>query len=212
MVTEVSANDSDRFDTFLRWANVGVTPTYNMISSIWPFARERNLCFDNEVNELSLKIPPDIRGAGVLHKWILYHLSKIMIIIPDANSFMPPLFPRHLSDISIKMRPFVGQLRRKLIDMKRRVENKSSDTLALKTSGSWIFLHELYRKNPQYKEQIEDLIFDNHIFSPEIFDLTQIQQIWGEYLGGEIRFHLEIESLRSFGSLNKLITCNDIDL
>lgn len=204
-VMEVSENHADRFDTFLRWANVGIFPTYNMITCIWPLAKERNLCFDNELNELYLNIPSDLRGAEILHKWILYHLCKKLILIPDANTFMPPFVPKSINHFSKKIRPSIGKLRRSLIW-------KPPKEPILKTSGSWLFLHEMYRKDPRYREQIKNMIFDKSIFPPEIFDLSQIKNTWEEYLAGNIGLHFEIEALRSFGSLHKIIPFDGVNI
>lgn len=201
---EVSEDHADRFDAFLRWANVGITPTYNMTTCIWPLAKERNICFDNELNGLSLKIPSYLRGAGVLHKWILYFLCKMLLLIPDANTFLPPVVPKNINHIAVKIRPSLGKLQRSLI-------KKKPEEIILKTSGSWLFLHEMYRKDQLYREQIENMINDKSVFPPELFDLDRINKTWEEYLAGNIRMHFEIEALRSFGSLQKMIPCNSID-
>lgn len=169
-ILKVSGNHADRFDTFLRWADVSVTPTYNMIACIWPLAKERNLYFDNNLNELSLKIPANFRGGGMLHKWILYHLNKKLLLIPDANHFLPPVFPNKLKVLTKKIRPFLGNLRRGLI--RRRKENEP----ILRTSGSWLLLHEMYRKDGHYRERIGRLLFDKGVFPPEIFDTEEIQK------------------------------------
>jgi len=202
---EVSEDHADRFDTFLRWANVGVTPTYNMITCIWPLAKERNLCFDNEINELSLQIPSEIRRAEVLHKWIMFHLNKILLLIPDANTFMSPIIPKGVNEIAKKIRPIIGRIQHGLIAA-------GSNKIVLKTSSSWLFLHEMYRKDQRYKEQIENLLFDKSVFPSELFDLEQIKKTWEEYSRGKISLHFEIEVLRSFGNLHKMIPCNGIDL
>lgn len=111
-LVDISEDDADRLDTFLRWADVSVTPTYNMITCLWPIAGERNIFFDNEVNEISLKIPSMVRGAGLLHKWTLHHLNRILTLIPDANTFLPPVFPKSFGILTKKIRPTLGRIRR----------------------------------------------------------------------------------------------------
>jgi len=204
---DVSEDHADRFDTFLRWANVSVTPTYNMITCIWPLAQERNLYFNNDLNELSLKIPASLRGARVLHAWILYNLSKRLALIPDSNYFLPPILPHKLKNLVKKLRPAVGAFRRNLIARTRR-----GNEPALKTSGSWLVLHEMYRKDARYKASMESLIADEAVFPPEIFDLQQIRNTWNEYLLGNTRLDFEIRALLSFGNLNRLVCCDRIEL
>lgn len=204
-VLDVSEDDHDRFDTYLRWIDVSVTYTYNMITCLWPFAGERNLFFDNDLNELSLKIPAELRGAGILHKWILYNFDRKLLLIPDANDFLPPFFPNSSKELVKKIRPIVGKLRRKLHQL------KGSEPV-LRTSGSWLLLHEMYRKDPRYKELIENIFTDKTVFPSEIFNLEHIKKIWEKYLAGNINLHFEIEALLSFGTLHKLIPFNGINL
>jgi len=202
---EVSEDPSDRLDTFLRWADVSITPTYNMITCLWPLAGERNIFFDNKVNEISLQIPSALRGAGILHKWTLYYLNKTLPLIPNANTWLPPILPNKLGSYTKKIRPFLGRVRRGIIP-------KQSNKPVLQTSGSWVLMHEMCRKDSRYKEKIEETINDMGIFPPEIFDVIQIKKTWQEYLAGNINLHFEIQALLSFGTLHRLIPCKAIEL
>lgn len=204
-LVDVSEDDADRLDTFLRWADVSVTPTYNMITCIWPIAGERNIFFDNEVNEISLKIPSLIRGAGLLHKWTLHHLNRILTLIPDANTFLPPVFPNSIGIFAKKIRPTIGRIRRCAV-------HKPKSKPVLKTSGSWLLMHEMYRKDSRYRKRIENLIIDENVFPSEIFDLEQIRNTWNEYLAGNTSLHFEVEALLSFGNLHRMVVCNGIEI
>ena len=202
---EVSEDHADRFDTFLRWNDISSTPTYNMISSIWPLAKERNIRLDNELDELSLRIPSHLRGAGILHSWTLFHLNKRLILIPDTNTFLPPFFPSSLKQTAKKIRPSIGRLRRRLL-------RKDSSEPVLKTSGSWLLLHEMYRKDCHYRQYIENIFTDKNIFPPEIFNLVNIKKTWDEYQKGNINLDFEIEGLLSFGTLNKKTSFSGLEL
>ena len=203
-IINVSQDDSDRLDTLLRWSDVSVTPTFNMITCLRTVARERNIFFDNEVNQINLQIPSSIRDKRILHKWILFHLNKKLPLIPDANNFLPPIFPNSFSTLTKKIRPYLGKIRRKKLI-------KSNNTPSINTSGSWLIMHEMYRKDPLYKEYIEKVINDKECFPEEIFDAPQIKQTWEKYLAGNIYLHNEIDALLSFGALNKLLPSNGID-
>ena len=204
-LVDVSEDDADRLDTFLRWADVSVTYTYNMITCLWPLAGERNIFFDNEVNKISLKIPSTLRSAGILHKWTLHHINRILALIPDANTFLPPVFPNGIGIFAKKIRPTLGRVRRCIVP-------KSKSKPVLKTSGSWLLTDEMYRKDSQYKKRIENLIVNENIFPSEIFDLEQIKNTWNEYLAGNTSLHFEIEALLSFGNLHRMVVCNGIKL
>lgn len=202
---DVSEDDADRMDTFLRWADVSVTPTFNMITCLRTLAGERNIFFDNEVNEINLKIPSILRGAGVLHRWTLHHLNKILPFIPDANTFLPPAAPNAIAAFAKKLRPTLGKIRRGTV-------LKSKNKPALKTSGSWVMMHEMYRKDPQYRGKIEEVVNDESIFPAEIFDNSRIRKTLEEYFAGNISLHIEINALLSFGLLNRLLPCSGIEL
>lgn len=82
----------------------------------------------------------------------------------------------------------------------------------LKTSGSWLLTHEMYRKDSRYRKRIENLIVDENVFPSEIFDLEQIKNTWDEYLAGNISLHFEVEALLSFGNLHRMVLCNGIEI
>ena len=201
---DVSEDDADRLDTFLRWADISVTPTFNMITCLRPFVSERNIFLDNEVNRISLEIPSKLRSAGILHKWTLYHLKRTLTFIPDSNTFLPPIFPNSIGSFIEKARPALGRIRRSLI-------TKSNNTPILKTSGSWISMPEMYRKDSMYKRKIEEIINSDSIFPGDIFDGSRIKRTWEEYLAGNTNLHFEIDALLSFGTLNKLLPCSGIE-
>jgi hypothetical protein len=199
---DVSDDDADKLDTFLRWADISVTPTFNMITCLRPLACERNICLDNEVNQISLEIPSKLRGAGKLHKWTLYHLNKILTFIPYSNTFLPPVFPNSIGSFIVKARPTLGKIRRSFVI-------KSRNLPVLKTSGPWVSMQEMYRKDSRYKGKIEEIINDS-IFPGDIFDISRIRKTWEEYIAGNINLHSEIDAILSFGTLNKLLPCSGI--
>jgi len=205
-LSDVSQDPADSVDTFMRWAEVGIWPAYNMITGIWPLAGERNIIFDNEVYELGLIIPSQYRGAGILHRWTLQQLDKRLPFIPNANTFLPPAFPESLHHLAKKIRPLFGNIRR------RAVASRSKNQPVLKTSGSWVLMHQLCRQDARYIEKIEEIINDKDIFPEEIFDNDQIEQTWQDYLAGNVSRSYEIQALLSFGSLHKLIPCDGLDL
>jgi len=197
-LADVSEDNADRLDTFLRWADVSVTYTYNMLACIWPLAGERNLFFDNPLNDIALKIPSDVRGAGLLHKWTLYHLDKKLLLLPDANDFLPVVLPGILRRWSRALRPIAGKLR-------RRIYSRRGGGIVTTTSGSWLLLHEYYRKDPRYREHIGRILGDPALFPPEIFEREHIRATWERFLAGEIGLLPEIEALLSFGRLQERI-------
>jgi|GEM_PF-2358194 len=199
LVMNVSEDDRDRFDTYLRWIDVSVTYTYNMITCIWPLASERNIFFDNDLNDLSLKIPAEIRGKGILHNWILWHLKKELLLIPDANNFLPVFIPGWVKDFSKQIRPKLGKVRRAIYRKRKK------DSTVIPTAGSWPLLYELYRRDKRYRNMIESLFNDESAFPSEIFNREGIQKIWQSFLDGNFSLLFDINALITFGMLNRLI-------
>lgn len=195
----VSEDPGDRFDTLLRWSDVSTTYTYNMITCLWPLANERNLCFDNDLNDLSLALPSRLRGSGIIHKWILFYLNKKLLFIADANFFLPPFLPNWLKGITKKIRPVLGKIRRGLLGL-------SGKKVILNTSGSWLLLHEMYRKDTRYKKEIEDVIEKSAVQSNGLLDSDQVKKSWERYLQGEISLNFELEALFSFARVNGLFS------
>ena len=131
--------------------------------------------------------------------------KKILTLIPDANTFLPPFFPNSIGSFIEKARPTLGRIKRGIVP---NPKNKPY----LKTSGSWVLMQEMYRKDSQYRRKIEEVINSNNIFPDDIFDTPQIKKTWEEYLAGNTNLHFEIDALLSFGTLNTLLPCSGIEL
>lgn len=202
LVMDVSDDGRDKADTYLRWVDISVTYTFNMISCIWPFAGERNIFFDNELNDLFLTIPSEVR-AGVIHPWILWHLNKLLVFIPNANNFLPVFAPKSLQELAKRWRPKLGLLRRGILSRFKSGPLKE-------TSGSWPLTYELYRKDKRYANRIGGILKDEIAFPDDIFDRNGIQNAWKTFVAGDNQRLLEIDALISFGSLNKLIPASGI--
>jgi hypothetical protein len=197
-IMAVSEDDFDRLDTLLRWADVSLTPTYNMITCVWPLARQRNIFFDNGVFDLASRIPSRLRGAGVLHRWTLGYLNPLLPFIPDANTWLPPLVPGFAGKMAKKIRPTIGKMRRGVL-------SAGHSRPVLVTSGSWAMKQQLYGKDDRYRLKIEETIEDASLFPDDIFDREEIKRTWTRYLQGDTSNHFEIESLLSFGSLQRMV-------
>jgi len=203
---DVSEDDADRLDTLLRWADVSLTPTYNMITCFWPLTHQRNIFFDNRVYDLALRIPSALRGAGILHRWTLHYLNRVLSLIPNANTWLPPIAPGSAGKITKKIRPTLGKIRRSFLAVGRH------DQPVLVTSGSWALSQQLYRKDARYKLEIERIIKDESNFPDDIFHREEIEKTWARYLQGDTSYHFEIDSLFSFGALQRLIKFDGLNL
>jgi len=197
-IQEVSEDPRDCLDTFIRWSNCSVCPTYLMLECIQALAAERNLMFDNKLLELVLSIPADLRGGGILHRWTLWHLSKGLVLIPNSNFWLPPLFPKSWQNLAKKIRPYLGKTRRKIISAYRQGP-------IVKTEGSWDMLHERFRKDKKYTQFVESCLSDQEAFPAEIFNHEEIKTCWQGFMKSDSPDTFEILMLLSFGLLHKKI-------
>ena len=194
----------DRMDIMFRWYNSSLCPTYLMLESIHPFSEERNLMFDNQMADMLFNTPAEIRGAGLLHNSVMSHLNKFLLFIPDSNFWLPPIAPEFLRQSTKRIRPILGNLRRKLLSTKMKGRP------AVKTEGSWHILHEWFRKDDKYKNFVQNCLFSEEAFPPDIFNRKNIEMSWNEFLNGDLSYANEIYMLLSFGLLHRQIPTSGI--
>ncbi len=207
-VRSVSDDDKDCFDALFRWYDCSLCPTYLMLECIRPLARERNLMFDNDMLDLLTRIPAELRGAGVLHPWTLWHLNKRLAVLPDSNYWLPPMTPKLVKQLARKVRPIAGRIRRKAA----RARNGTAP--AVKTEGSWHMLGTRYRDDERHREFIEAVLNDPSCFPAEIFRPEAICALWKMFLSDPStkKHYFEINMLLSFGLLHRLVPTSGMDV
>jgi hypothetical protein len=199
----VSDDIADRLDTYFRWIDVSVTPTYIMISSIWPFASERNIALDNDIDYLSRSIPSEIRKRKIIHKWVLWHLSKQVVCIPNAIDNLPVFMPQYLHNYSSRVRAKLGNRWRKFAATKY-------PTALSPTTGCWPLWSELFRKNNHYIDAVESILGDRFALPDNIFNRKYLNDKWREFVKGNNDLLFIVNGVVSFGYLNKLFRFDDV--
>ena len=189
---------ADRLDCLLRWEAVSMTYTFNMLLNIRTLGRERNIYFDNDVDDLSLAIPSRLRSTQALHVSALKRMPGRLHRIPDANSFLPPGVPKAIKSAAQRIRPILGATR-------RMIRRNTASGPVLTTSGSWLLTYEMYRNDERYRRFIENILDDGRLFQPDIFDHQAIRSCWRQYLAGNRALHFEVEGLLTLGLLQKQI-------
>jgi len=199
-IVDTSDDPRDRLDVLFRWVNCGLCPTYLMFECIRPMASERNLMFDNDLLDLLIRIPSDVRGAERLHPWTLWHLNKKLALVPDSNYWLPPILPGSVKKLTKKVRPRIGHVRRAL-------KARSQQGPVIKTEGSWHMLFEWYRKDNKHRDFIDSCLNDLDCFPTDIFRKEAILATWNEFLNdpGSKAAAFELDMLLTFGLLNRQI-------
>lgn len=197
-LSSVSDSIEDVFDAFFRWQNQTVCPTYLMLENFRPYTNIVNIMFDNDLLNLILTIPQEIKSESKLHRGILKVLNKKLLLVPDSNYLLPPIVPKFVNNSLMKIRPVIGKYRRKF--MGRNV-NKPF----VYTEGSWDMLHERYRKDENHRDLIKNVLYDKDVLEDSIFNHSYIQKTFNEFLNGNLKKQIEIDMLLSFSLLIKSI-------
>lgn len=204
-VSLVSERQEDVLDALFRWYNNNFCPTNLMYDCMKPFAEVRNLMFDRFMIDLVLRVPAALKTRGILHRKVLKYLDNGLLFIPNANFWLPPIVPEVMNKITSKIRPVLGNLRRKIIAI-----GKGKTSPIAKTEGSWHMSHEWYRKDPAYKGFIQSILFSNKAIPGEILSNKMIQNYWNEFQAGDISKTFIIDVLLVLGLIHQRIPARGI--
>ncbi len=204
-VSSVSGHQEDVLDALFRWYNNNFCPTNLMHDCMKPFGEVRNLMFDRFMIDLVLRVPAALKTRGILHRKILKYLHRDLLFIPNSNSWLPPIVPEAMNKITRKIRPILGNFRRKIIAM-----GKEKTSPIVKTEGSWHMPHEWYRKDPEYKGFIQTILFSDKAIPGEIFSHKMIQYYWHEFQVGDISKMFIIDALMTIGLIHQRIPARGI--
>lgn len=204
-VSPVSEHREDVLDALFRWYNNNFCPTNLMNDCMKPLGEVRNLMFDRFMIDLVLRVPAAVKTRGILHRKVLKCLDNGLLFIPNSNFWLPPIVPEVMNKITGKIRPALGNFRRKIIAIGKRKTGP-----IVKTEGSWHMPHEWYRKDPKYKSFIHSILFSNKAIPGEILSNKMIQNYWHEFQAGDIFNTFIIDTLLTFGLIHQRIPARGI--
>lgn len=203
-IRKVSGNDADYLDSLFRWSNTQYCPTNLMHECIKPFAPLANVMYDNELLDLVTRVPAEMKKKGTLHREILKNLNPKMLMIPNSNFWLPPVFPRWVENGTRKVRPVLGKVRRKIM-------TKKTGGPVIKTEGSWHMLHEWYRKDPEYNYFVEKTLTSGFFTGSGMFDKLSIENSMREFMVGDLLKLPLVNHLLSFTLLGEVMGFSKID-
>jgi hypothetical protein len=204
-VSLVSERQEDVLDALFRWYNNNFCPTNLMNDCMKPFAEIRNLMFDRFMIDLVLRVPAELKTRGILHRKVLKYLDNGLLFILNANFWLPPIVPEVMNKITRKLRPVLGNFRRRIISI-----SKGKTSPIVKTEGSWHMPHEWYRKDPAYKGFIQSILFNNKAIPGEILRNKMIQNYWNEFQAGDTSKTFIIDVLLVLGLIHQRIPARGI--
>ncbi len=180
-------------DHFFRWSSAQSLPTFQMMNDVRSVSQDRNLMYDQEVQMYLTTLPSAMRNSKNLGARMVAHLSPVAALVPNANSMMPLLLPHLIHSFSKSIRPKIGKARRKLF----------SNTF--QTTASWPHLPLLYAGHPNWKNKVEECLFEDESLDENIFDKKAIRNCWSDFCSGRLELFTDIEKLMCLGSLSKLL-------
>jgi len=162
--------------------------------SIRSFIDERSILFDNDLQDLHLKMPLNTRATSKIWKKAIAKLDPKIAAIPNSNTGISPLIPEFLEWGLILI---------------RKVINK---TYSLKfyqvphptyTQGAWSNFAELIKYNEKMKKLLSNTLGDSECLNPKIFNIQRIEEMFEEHLNGKTDYTEFLFLLLTFGRWHK---------
>lgn len=149
--------------------------TWNDFAVMEREIRHRSLCFDKNLFDFYLSLPPQWRAQGEIPREALKVFNPALANERDANTGYPLRWNgwQHIA----------AMLNRSAFQ-KLGLWSKSILPTAMASHGSWSNLDQLLRLNPEFQERLKDLSKDEKLLGTEIFTAESIRTVVGEHLSG----------------------------
>lgn len=154
------------------------------------YINERTILFDNDLFDLYLSMPPELRLGGRVFRKALGRIAPELSKIPNSNTHLRadiPLFLEWLISVG------KGAIR----ELSFKSQHHASPPHY--SNSSWPKMSELIRSNDMLKALIYNTIHDKESIDPKIFDVKKIEIIFEKHLMGEKDFVDQLFLLLTFG-------------
>lgn len=150
--------------------------TYLNVLCIQHYMEQRVIMFDNDLIDLYLEIPPELRFNGRIYRKALATLNRKLFQIPNASTGLPPLIPEYM-EFGINL---LQKATNKFI--KPRLPHPSYNR------RSWPNMPELIRHNDKLKQLILNVINDDKYISPSIFNRVRLMELFNSHMRNQEDF------------------------
>ncbi len=150
--------------------------TYLNFLCVRAYINDRTVIFDNDLFDLYLSMPPELRAGGKVYRKALGRIGLDLFEIPNANTGLRadmPLIQEWLLTIGIKS----------MRELRSLVCSNTTDSNL--SNGSWPNKSELIRNNDKMRQIIYKTIRDEECIDPDLFDIDSIEMILNRHLSGE---------------------------
>jgi len=151
------------------------------------YIEERTVAFDNDLFNLYLETPPELRFNAKVYKKALKKLNLKLAGIRDANTGISPMVPK-----SIEWGMSMGQKIFNNIGL-RKLPHPAY------TQGSWPNMAELIRHNGKLRQLIWNIIQDERCIDPAIFNRPRLIEIFTKHLNRQGDFTQYLFLIITFG-------------
>ena len=192
-------NKADRFfiQHFMRFNSQGHVLMRTSVENSSP-------TFDNELIDVILKIPPELRLNHRIYRKFLKKLSPELAKIPYQRTMIP-------ADASLTLwkagKTYLGIKRR----IKRLIWTASKGMIFLPDKRSYVNFDEWLRRNENWKKKIRDLLLDENALSKTYFNQEYIKNLIREHEDWKGKNSQKILCLASFELFLKLFMNKDVN-
>jgi len=167
-----------------------------------PYMTERSLVFQNEVIDLHLRMPVEVRADDRLWLKTLNRMNRNIAHVINANTGYSPFMPAAIvSGIE------AGRELSQHLPILWRLGRKSTQSAGQSVKGlsphSWSRFDWMVRNNPRLRELVTDTLRDPEALPPEIFDPTQINKVLEDHLAKRGHHRTLLFTLLTFGKWHK---------
>lgn len=196
ILTETESTCPNIYDKFL-WFDthyISRYPSFLFEKSIRSFIDERNILFDNDLQDLHLKMPLSMRSTSKIWKKALAKLGPKIAAIPNSNTGVSPLIPEFLEWGLVLIRKAIN----KIYSIKYyQVPHP------IYTQGAWPNFTELIKYNKKMKKLMSNTLGDSECLNPTIFNIQRIEEMFEEHLNGKNDYTEFLFLLLTFGRWHK---------
>jgi hypothetical protein len=185
LIASSQAHAANAYDAFL-WPDIyyrGRFPSFLFELSMRPYLSERSVDFDNDVIDLHLRMPVDVRCGNRLWLLAMERLDRDVAHAVTANTGYSPFVHPFLAAGADRARKAVRLPSRRASGM-QAAHAAAGSSAAGGSPISWPRFDAMIRENPKLRALITDTLGDPRALPPEIFDHTRVRQLVDDHLGG----------------------------
>ena len=199
MIAASAASNGGLYDQFI-WPDVyyhGRYPSMLFEHSLRMFMTERSLVFQNEVIDLHLRMPLEVRSNSSVWIKAVARLDPRVAAVANANTGFSPFMPTALASGLDKASDLVQR-----VPGLRRLARGGGATAAVApglSPISWPRFDWLIRNNAELRRRVVDTLADPRALPPDLFDLKQVDALLQQHLAGRGGHRLILFALLTFG-------------